>query len=126
MSTPHHQPPLRASNEAQPQQPDIARIEGDGYRRALQAMAEESGASVKAAGDYIVALVQEDAQGMYGWEGDRLVWREAAEHANGHLEIAVADAADGRFVPGLDITVTVSRVTGKSSPRTCRSSGIRS
>jgi len=109
MSTPPHTPTMRESNEAQPGQLDVARAEGDAYGRAMQAMAEESGATVKAAGDYLVALVQEDAEGMYFWEDKRLVWREAAGHADGHLEVAVADAADGRFVPGLDITVTVSR-----------------
>ena len=44
---------------------------------------------------------------MYELADGRLVWREAAEEANVHLEIAVADAADGRFVPALDITLTV-------------------
>lgn len=109
MSSPRHTPPMRPSNEAQPGQLDIARAEGNEYFRALKAMEEESGAVLQPAGDYLVALVQEDAEGMYGCTPDGLVWHEAAEHANGHLEIAVADAADGRFVPGLEIVATVSR-----------------
>lgn len=108
MTTPPHVPSMDASNEANRDQLGIARAEGEGYRRALEAMREESGAVVKSAGDYVVALVQEDAEGMYAFEDGRLVWREAAEQANGHLEIAVADSADGRFVPGLDVTATVS------------------
>ena len=99
---------MAASNEADPDQLDVARAEGAAYRKALEAMREESGAVIKQAGEYLVALVQEDAEGMYARQDGRLVWQEAAEDANGHLEIAVADAADGRFVPGLDVTVTVT------------------
>jgi hypothetical protein len=109
MSTPSSTPPMGSSNEADPDQLDVARAEGAAYRRALEAMREESGAVVKRAGEFVVVLVQEDAEGMYALEDGRLVWHEAPEDANGHLEIAVADAADGRFVPALDITVTVSR-----------------
>src|SRR5206468_2931804 len=98
---------MAASNEAEPDQLDVARAEGGAYARALQAMDEESGAVTQRAGDYLVAFVQENAEGMYELEDGRLLWREAPEEANAHLEIAVADAADGRFVPGLDITLTV-------------------
>jgi uncharacterized protein involved in high-affinity Fe2+ transport len=107
MTTPPHTPPMAASNEAEPDQLDVARAEGGAYARALQAMDEESGAVTRRAGDYLVAFVQEDAEGMYELADGRLVWREAPEEANAHLEIAVADAADGRFVPGLDIALTV-------------------
>jgi hypothetical protein len=44
---------------------------------------------------------------MYELTDGRLVWREVPTEANAHLEIAVADAADGRFVPALDISLTV-------------------
>ena len=108
MTTQPHMPPMAASNEAEPDQLDVARAEGDAYARALAAMDEESGAVTQRAGDYLVAFVQENAEGMYELEGGRLVWREAPEEANAHLEIAVADAADGRFVPALDITLTVA------------------
>jgi Fe2+ transport protein len=107
MTTQPHTPPMEASNEAEPDQLDVARAEGGAYARALQAMDEESGAVTQRAGDYLIAFVQENAEGMYELEDGRLVWREAPEEANAHLEIAVADAADGRFVPGLDITLTL-------------------
>ncbi len=107
MTTPPHTPPMAASNEAEPGQLEVARAEGGAYARALQAMDEESGAVTLPAGDYLVAFVQENAEGMYELADGRLVWREAPEEANAHLEIAVADAGDGRFVPGLDITLTV-------------------
>jgi uncharacterized protein involved in high-affinity Fe2+ transport len=108
MTTEPHRPPMRSSNEVEPDQLKVARAQGDTYKQALEAMKEESGAVLKRAGDYLVAFVQEDAEGMYMLEGGKLVWREAPEEANAHLEIAVADAADGRFVPMLDITLTVS------------------
>jgi hypothetical protein len=98
---------MEASNEAEPEQLDIARAQGGTYGQALQAMDEESGAVTQRAGDYLVAFVQENAEGMYELQDGRLVWHEAPEEANAHLEIAVADAADGRFVPGLDITLTL-------------------
>jgi hypothetical protein len=123
MTTPPHTPPMAASNEAEPDQLGVARAEGDAYARALQAMDEESGAVTRRAGDYLVAFVQENAEGMYELEDGRLVWREAPEEANAHLEIAVADAADGRFVPYLDISLTLWRGTGSCSPPRCRSCG---
>jgi hypothetical protein len=107
VTTEPHTPPMEASNEAEPAQLRIARAQGDTYAQALRAMDEESGAVTQRAGDYLVAFVQENAEGMYELVDGRLVWREASEEANAHLEIAVADAADGRFVPGLDIAVTV-------------------
>ncbi|MGW5053875.1 iron transporter [Actinokineospora sp. NPDC004072] len=100
---------MEPSNEAQPEQLEVAKAEGAAYHRALAAMREESGAVLQRAGDYLVALVQEDAEGMYALRDGRLEWDEAPTDANGHLEIAVADAADGRFIPGLDVEVRVTR-----------------
>ncbi len=107
-STPGVRPPMDASNEAEPEQLDTAREQGDAYGRALQAMADEDGAAIIRAGDYVVALITEQAEGVYAPDDSgRLVWRAAPEEANAHIEVAVADGADGRFVPGLDVTVTV-------------------
>jgi hypothetical protein len=56
----------------------------------------------------LIALVNEQEEGMYEFgEDGELVWREAPEEANAHIEVAVADASDGRFLPGLAVTVTV-------------------
>jgi Fe2+ transport protein len=109
MSTPGANPPMRDSNEANSEQLAVARREGDTYGRALQAMAAEEGALAVHAGDYLVAFVNEKAEGMYELDSGQLVWREAAPDANVHLEVAVADAGDGRFVPGLSIHVDVER-----------------
>lgn len=102
-------PPMVPSNEATGEQLDVARAEGGAYWRAMTAMAAEEGALTAHAGDVIVAFVNEEAEGMYALDGDRLVWREAAPEANVHLEVAVADAADGRFVPGLSVHLEVAR-----------------
>jgi uncharacterized protein involved in high-affinity Fe2+ transport len=107
MTTPAKWPPHRPSNEAERDQLDVAAGEGDAYRRALEAMDAESGAKIREAGPYVVAFVQEEAEGMYALEDGSLTWREAAGEADGHFEIAVADAADGRFVPGLEVSLTL-------------------
>lgn len=109
MSTPGANPPVQASNEATAEQLALARRQGDAYGRAVQAMAAEDGARSVHAGDFLLAFVNEEAQGMYEMEDGRLVWREAAPEANVHMEVAVADAADGRFVPGLSVHVDVER-----------------
>lgn len=109
MTTPAHDPPLAPSNEASEEELVVALEEGDAYAAALKAMADEDGAVTRRAGDYLVAFVNEEAEGMYMLEDGDLVWREAADDANVHLEVAVADAADGRFVPGLSIQVEVTR-----------------
>jgi hypothetical protein len=109
MTTPPTTPPMRASNEATDEQLSVARSEGDAYGKALAAMAAEDGAAVLRAGDYLVAFVNEEAEGMYGPVGEELDWHEAAPEANVHLEVAVADAADGRFVPELPVYVEIER-----------------
>ena len=71
MTTEPSTPPMAASNEAEPDQLDVARAEGGAYARALQAMDEESGAVTRRAGGYLVAFVQENAEGMYELEDGR-------------------------------------------------------
>jgi Fe2+ transport protein len=100
---------MQASNEATAEQLAVARREGDAYGQAVKAMAGEEGARAVHAGDYLLAFVNEEAEGMYQLEDGQLVWREAAPDANVHLEVAVADAADGRFVPGLSVHVDLER-----------------
>ncbi|MEG3632789.1 iron transporter [Micromonospora palythoicola] len=100
---------MAPSNEATEEQLDVARTQGNAYHRAMRAMAEEEGAHTAQVGDYLIGFVNEEAEGMYALDDDQLVWREAAEDANVHLEVAVADAADGRFVPGLAVHLRLSR-----------------
>ncbi len=104
--TPAVRLPMEESNEVDEHQLVTGRRQGDAYAAALQEMAREDGAVLARAGNYVIALINEKAEGMYApSESTGLVWREAAERANAHIEVAVADSADGRFVPGLDVTV---------------------
>lgn len=109
MSSPATDTPERASNEATAKQLGVARAQGDAYAEALKAMAEQEGAVLTRAGDYLIAFVNEHAEGMYDRTGDQLVWREAAAEATVHLEVAVADGSDGRFVPGLSVHMDVAQ-----------------
>lgn len=100
---------MAESNEATVEQLAVARDQGDSYRRGVEAMAAEEAAVTRHAGEYLIAFVTEDAEGMYELADGDLMWREAADDANVHLEVAVADAGDGRFVPGLAVRVDVER-----------------
>jgi hypothetical protein len=98
---------MRPSNEAEADQLDLARRQGQAYAAALRAMADEDGIARTRAGDYLVAFTNEHAEGMYAYDGGELAWAEPGPQANTHLEVAVADGGDGRFVPELDVTVAV-------------------
>jgi hypothetical protein len=102
-----HTPPMAESDEATEDELDLAREQGGVYVKALEHMVEDvaNGGMEKHAGDYIVAIAHEEAEGMYAREGDALVWQEP--DGNIHLEVSVRDAADDRFVPGLDVHLTV-------------------
>ena len=109
--TPSHNPPAKPSDEADKSQLKMAREEGEKYAASLDYMANEvaeTGGKAHA-GDYIVAFAQERAEGMYHLRGGRLEWVEPPPDVNCHLEIAVADAADNRFIPYLDIECILSR-----------------
>jgi Fe2+ transport protein len=81
----------------------------DPYGRSVASMVERDGAVAGQAGDYLVAFSHHEPEGGYGLQGGRLQWRDAAPDATVRLEVAVADAADGRFVPGLTVHVAVAR-----------------
>jgi hypothetical protein len=49
---------------------------------------------------------------MYRPSPGGLEWHEPSEGKNCHVEIAVRDRADGRFIPDLDIEVTLSAEGG--------------
>lgn len=97
------------SREADARQLKMARSEGEAYQRSLEYMVgqvADTGAKQRA-GDYIVAIAQEKAEGMYRPDASGgLVWEEPSDE-NCHLEISVSDAADHRFIPALDIEATL-------------------
>jgi hypothetical protein len=80
----------------------------DPYGRQVAAL-EDGGAMVECGGDYVVAILHGPPQGRYEAAGGGLTWREPAPGTTARLDIAVADATDGRFVPGLTVYVALER-----------------
>ena len=109
------EPAKTTSEEADQRQLDLAREEGEAYQRSLRHMAENVAhtGAMQDVGDYVVGIAQEEAEGMYRLrDGDLEFIEPTAE--NCHLEVAVADAADGRFVPHLSITAQLSNESGET------------
>ena len=100
--------PIRPSEEGDRRALAPARAEGEAYGRALahmtDAVADDGG--VQPAGPYLAGYAVEQAEWMYRLADGALRWEGPGE-ANVHIEVAVRDAADGRFVPGLTIDVTL-------------------
>lgn len=106
---PHPETPLsKESDEAAPHQHRMAQQQGDAYATAVTHMAEKVamvGAEAHA-GEMIVALAIEAAEGMYEWDQGVLSWVEPTDQ-NFHIEVSVRDAKDNRFIPGLVVHVRV-------------------
>jgi hypothetical protein len=100
--------PIRPSDEGDRRGLELARAEGEAYGRTLAHMTDEVAhdGGAQPAGPYLVGYAVEKAEGMYHLVDGELRWEEP-EKENVHVEIAVRDAADGRFVPGLGIEVTL-------------------
>lgn len=96
------------SDDADKEQLKLAAQQGQAFMAAADHMMNEEAddGQKQTAGDYVVGYAIEEAEGMYQWEGGELVWRNPTNE-NAHIEIVVADARDGRFVPGLVITLTL-------------------
>jgi len=96
------------TSEASDQQLKLAREQGDAYGRALEHMttvvADDGGEQVQ--GHYRIGYAIEKAEGMYAWQGGKLIWH-APEDENVHVEVSVRDAADGRFIPAVRVTATL-------------------
>lgn len=102
-------PPMDpTSSEADAKQLELARRQGEAYRKALDHMVETvaHGGGMQPKDQYLIGYAVEEAEGMYEWEDGELVWREP-EDENLHVEIAVCDASDGRFVPALTVYGTL-------------------
>lgn len=102
-------PPMDPNtSEATQRQLDLAREQGDAYGRALTHMTQDVAhdGGEKRGGDYLVGYAIEEAEGMYEWSDGEIVWRDPGED-NLHVEVAVRDAGDGRFVPGVRVEATL-------------------
>ncbi|MDX6707432.1 MAG: hypothetical protein QOI48_3278 [Solirubrobacteraceae bacterium] len=108
MATKNPPPMDPSSSEADAKQLELARKQGEAYREALEYMAEEVAhdGGMQPKDQYLIGYAVEEAEGMYEWEDGELVWHEP-EGENLHVEIAVCDASDGRFVPGLTVHGTL-------------------
>ncbi len=110
--------PMEKSNEANQKQLDLAKKQGTAYKAALRHMAEEEAdiGGHQAAGNYVIAYAVEDAEGMYHLKEGELVWHEPQDE-NAHIEITAYDAGDGRFVPELEVYLTVLDQEGREVGR---------
>lgn len=109
-------PPMDPNtSEATAPQLELAVAQGDAYGRALAYMTDEVAhdGGQQHAGDYLVGYAVEEAEGMYAWVDGELKWQDP-DGENAHIEISVRDAADGRFVPCLNVTVTLVSPDGKT------------
>ncbi len=95
------------SDESSRKQLELARAQGNAYGKAVEMMTQDEahGRSTEH-GDYLVGYAVEDAEGMYHFRDGGLEWQNPDDE-NAHIEIVVRDAHDGRFLPGLAVSVTV-------------------
>ncbi len=107
--TPARPPTRQQTEEATEEGLRLAKEAGDLYQRALHYFIEHvatSGAEQEA-GNFRIGVAVEHAEPLYFLAAGQLVLAEPPYDDNAHLEVAVADAADGRFVPGLNVHVTL-------------------
>lgn len=103
------------SDESSRTEIGLAKGEGLAYGAALEYLTrvEASDWGEKNAGDYVVAYSIEDAEDLYHMRDGRLEWHQP-EKENCHLEIAVRNAADGRFLPCLTVQATLVDADGST------------
>lgn len=91
----------------------VGKAEGLAYGAALQYLSklEASDAGEKQVGDFLIAYSIEKAEGLYHMRDGTLVWHEPTEE-NCHVEVAVRNAADGRFLPCLTVRATLTDEAG--------------
>lgn len=104
-------PPMEDSDEADQALLRLAREQGEATQKALAYMLHQQAVAGEEtrAGDYLVAYAVEYAEGYYAKNGDRLDYMrtEDSTATNVHVEVCVRDGADGRFIPGLTVYVTL-------------------
>lgn len=105
---------MEPSDEATEATLEMARQQGRALEEALRHMTGEEAhdGGQMAAGDYVVAYAVEEAEGMHVMRGGHLTWTPPKDE-NCHVEVAVCDGADGRFVPGLQVTATLVDPDGR-------------
>jgi hypothetical protein len=105
--------PGTPSGEATEEQLQLARDQGTSFGKAVVMMTREEAHGEQAeVGDLLVAYAVEEAEGMYEWVDGQLEWRNPRDE-NAHIEVVVRDAHDGRFLPGMDVYVSVFTEAGE-------------
>lgn len=101
-------PPMETSDEAKPKMLEMARKQGQALKEAADFMMNEEAddGGETHAGDFLVGYAVESAEGMYRPRDGKLEWQDPTDE-NCHIEIAVRDAGDGRFIPALNVRLTV-------------------
>lgn len=101
------------SDEATEEQLELAREQGTCFGKAVAMMTrEEAHGEQTEVGDLLVAYAVEEAEGMYEWVDGQLEWQNPTDE-NAHIEVVVRDAHDGRFLPGMDVFVSVFTEAGE-------------
>jgi uncharacterized protein involved in high-affinity Fe2+ transport len=105
---------MRVSEEAKENHILLAKKQGQAFKVALDEMTQNVAQTgmEKKAGHYMVGYAVERPEGMYHVRQGELHWQEP-EDENIHIEISVRDGADGRFIPALDVKLTVLKADGE-------------
>jgi hypothetical protein len=99
-------PPLHESADTEVEK-NWGRIQGAAYQAAFDDAAQSALASGGAkAGDFLIRFLIRNATGMYYLEDGQLTWEEPTD-SRLHVEIAVCDVHDYRFIPGLEVYGTL-------------------
>lgn len=111
-------PEKQPSAEVDENQLQQARTEGAAYQTSVTYMATRvaNGGGTTEVGDYVVGYALEGAEAMYELVGEGEFELREPDDENCHLEIAVADAADRRFVPYCTVSATFARDGAEHGP----------
>ena len=105
---------FRSSDESSRVEIVVGKSEGKAYGAALAylSMVEASDSGEQIVGDYAIAYAIEEAEGLYHARDGKLRWHEPKQE-NCHVEVSVRSAADGRFLPGLNVHAALIDSSGK-------------
>lgn len=100
---------IQASDEATRMGLALARKAGEAYQEMLRYFVDHvaHAGRVVESDDYLVALAVEKAEPLWYPSGGGLELHDPPAKANQHIEVVVCDRADGRFLPQLEVTVTL-------------------
>jgi hypothetical protein len=98
---------MKPSDEATREGLRLAREQGEAFQRTVQYMTHTvAHGAEQQAGDYLIGYAIEEAEGLYEPRDGSLHWQEPTDE-NLHVEVAVMDATDRRFIPGLTVHATL-------------------